>query len=320
VAIDQIPAGWMGLDIGPQTIEKISAIEKKDRSPVTLADFGSQAIINMALQKAFPKDPIIGEETAEALVNDSDLGRQVLELVKYEGYPVTLNEIITAIDYGAHETDFKARFWTLDPIDGTKGFIRGDQYAVALALVENGEVVLGVLGCPNLPAAPDSTGNGIGCVLHAVKGNAAWIRRLSQDADNPVFVDAIVDTTRAKFCESFEKAHASHETHHKISESLKITADPLRMDSQVKYAAIARGDASIYLRLPRGTDYQEKIWDHAAGAIIVEEAGGRVTDFKGMPLDFSAGRKLLNNRGIVATNGHLHPKILEAISQVVKNR
>ena len=77
----------------------ISSIEKEDRSPVTLADFGSQAIINMELRKAFPKDPIVGEETAEALLNDSNVGEKVLDLVSHEGYPATLDEIISAIDY-----------------------------------------------------------------------------------------------------------------------------------------------------------------------------------------------------------------------------
>ena len=105
--------------------------------------------------------------------------------------------------------------------------------------------------------------------------------------------------------------------HQKISSVLGITNPPLRLDSQVKYAAIARGDASIYFRLPRQKDYLEKIWDHAAGAIIVEEAGGKVTDFYGQPIDFSAGKRLRNNRGIIATNGHLHRKVLEAISHVV---
>jgi 3'(2'), 5'-bisphosphate nucleotidase len=89
------------------------------------------------------------------------------------------------------------------------------------------------------------------------------------------------------------------------------------MDSQAKYTAIARGDASIYLRLPREKAYREKIWDHAAGFIIVEEAGGSVTDFQGKPLDFLAGRTLKNNKGIVATNGHLHRQVLDAIAQVV---
>ena len=105
--------------------------------------------------------------------------------------------------------------------------------------------------------------------------------------------------------------------HQRISSILGITNPPLRLDSQVKYAAIARGDASIYFRLPRLTGYLEKIWDHAAGTIIVEEAGGKVTDFYGQTIDFSAGKRLKNNKGIIASNGHLHRKVLEAVSQVV---
>ena len=59
------------------------------------------------------------------------------------------------------------RYWTLDPIDGTKGFLRGDQYAVALGLIDDGEVILGVLGCPNLPNSDGSRG----AIFSAVEGS-----------------------------------------------------------------------------------------------------------------------------------------------------
>ncbi|MFW6032399.1 MAG: inositol monophosphatase family protein [Phycisphaeraceae bacterium] len=72
----------------------------------------------------------------------------------------------------------------------------------------------------------------------------------------------------------------------------------------------------MYLRLPTRADYREKIWDHAAGAIVVEEAGGKVTDIEGKPLDFSRGRKLENNRGVIATNGPIHDAVLEAVGAV----
>jgi 3'-phosphoadenosine 5'-phosphosulfate (PAPS) 3'-phosphatase len=75
---------------------------------------------------------------------------------------------------------------------------------------------------------------------------------------------------------------------------------------------VARGEASIYLRLPRDTSYREKVWDHAAGSLVVEEAGGRVSDLDGRPLDFSEGRLLGNHRGIVCTNGAIHDQVLEA--------
>ena len=94
-----------------------------------------------------------------------------------------------------------------------------------------------------------------------------------------------------------------------------ISAAPLRMDSQAKYGAVARGDASLYLRLPspKSPDYREKIWDHAAGCIIVEEAGGRVTDMTGKPLDFDHGRLMQDSRGVVVSNGTRHDAVIEAL-------
>ena len=75
-----------------------------------------------------------------------------------------------------------------------------------------------------------------------------------------------------------------------------------------------RGEAEAYLRLPRDAEYQEKIWDHAAGVLVVTEAGGRVTDVFGQALDFGHGRVLAANRGVIVTNGHVHNAVLEAIA------
>jgi 3'(2'), 5'-bisphosphate nucleotidase len=99
-----------------------------------------------------------------------------------------------------------------------------------------------------------------------------------------------------------------------VAEKLGITRPSVRMDSQCKYASIARGDSDIYLRLPTRAGYEEKIWDHAAGCLIVEEAGGTVTDITGRPLDFGAGRTLKHNRGVIATNGPWHTQVVEAVS------
>ncbi|MCY4262785.1 MAG: hypothetical protein OXC97_05670 [Candidatus Dadabacteria bacterium] len=87
------------------------------------------------------------------------------------------------------------------------------------------------------------------------------------------------------------------------------------MDSQCKYAVLARGDASIYFRPPPRKDYRENIWDHAAGYIIVREAGGTVTDSSGKSLDFSLGRQLRQNRGILATNGAIHDAVVWAVKK-----
>jgi 3'(2'), 5'-bisphosphate nucleotidase len=134
----------------------------------------------------------------------------------------------------------------------------------------------------------------------------------------PISVALLDDPSAARFVESVESGHADHNTHQSLAQALGITQPALRLDSQAKYGVVARGEAAIYLRLPspKTPDYREKIWDHAAGSLIVQEAGGRVTDALGNELDFTQGRKLLNNRGVVATNGHMHTAVLNAINSL----
>ena len=64
--------------------------------------------------------------------------------------------------------------WTLDPIDGTKGFLRGEQYAICLALIIDGIVQLGVVGCPNLPVDHEQPDGEKGCLFIAVKNQGAF--------------------------------------------------------------------------------------------------------------------------------------------------
>jgi 3'(2'), 5'-bisphosphate nucleotidase len=92
------------------------------------------------------------------------------------------------------------------------------------------------------------------------------------------------------------------------------------MDSQAKYAVLAGGGGEIMLRLlsPGKEKYKERIWDQAAGAIILEEAGGKITDLYGKALDFGQGRSLINNTGVFASNGALHQAGLDAINAVCK--
>lgn len=288
-----------------------ATLEKKDKSPVTVADFAAQAVVCAALKAAFPGVPVVGEEDSRELREDAaaELRAKVAE---HAG--MSEAEAIDAIDHGGLDPAARPEvktYWTLDPIDGTKGFLRGEQYAVALGLIENGKVVLGVLGCPNLD---------VGLLMAAVRGQGT--KKLSLEGDGidgePASVSEIDDVTRANFCESVESGHSDQDASVRIAEQLGITAEPYRIDSQCKYAAVSRGDAVIYLRLPTRPGYREKIWDHAAGMIVVEEAGGTVTDVRGLPLDFSLGRQLENNRGIIATNGKFHERVVGVVSAVVK--
>jgi len=294
-------------------------IAKADRSPVTVADFGAQAVVNLALLTAFPDDPIMAEEDAAFLRTSAGaaLKASVCHHLRDFVPGVADDAVLSAIDRGTWEGGPAGRYWALDPIDGTTGYLRGDQYAVALALIEDGKVVLGVLGCPNLPVDPGHPGGRKGCLFSAVKGHGATMQWIDDPSERRITVTRITDPVVASFCESVEDSHSSHRHATRVASILGITTPPLRIDSQCKYGVLARGDVSIYLRLPTSADYEEKTWDHAAGWIIVKEAGGEVSDVQGQPLDFSLGRTLRRNRGVVATNGRLHPHVIAALKRVL---
>ncbi len=289
-------------------------LAKKDRSPVTVADFGSQALICRTLHDAFADDPVIAEEDSAELQKpeNHELLSRVLQHVSKHCPNVNEPEICNWIDHGRTRV-YKPRFWTLDPIDGTKGFLRGEQYAVSLALIVNGRIEVAILGCPNLPVSPNE-GTALGVIFYAVRGQGAWSKPIvGEDTPRRVQVSPRSDPTLAQFCESVESGHSSHDRAAVIAGNLGLTQPPVRMDSQAKYAVVARGVAEIYLRLPTRVDYQEKIWDHAGGVLIVTEAGGTVTDIAGKPLEFTHGSELIANRGVIATNGPLHARVLTEI-------
>jgi HAL2 family 3'(2'),5'-bisphosphate nucleotidase len=293
-----------------QRLESTETLAKADRSPVTVADYAAQAVASIVLTELLPDDRLVAEEDASGLRADAQrlLSKVVVEEVcNALGRRLGEAVVLDAIDRGRAEPG-SGRYWTLDPIDGTKGFLRGGHYAVALALIDKGRVVVGVLGCPNL--------DGDGALFGAVRGCGATSQPLWRDAHAvPIHVDAIEHPADSRICESVDPNHTNQSAATRIARTLGVTTPPLRMDGSAKYAMVARGDASVYLRLPTSTHYRERIWDHAAGAICVEEAGGRVTDVEGKPLDFTQGRTLAVNRGIVATNGRLHEQVLWAVRQ-----
>lgn len=293
-----------------------SVLEKKDKSPVTVADFGSQALVCRTIREAFADDPIIAEEDSAALKSDENqpLLEKVIDQVARLRQGVDADTVCNWIDFGGAQ-DYSERFWTLDPIDGTKGFLRGQQYAIALALIVNGEIVVAALACPNLPVNADEPEK-TGVIYTAALGQGTLAIPLSGGEATRIQVSSTTDTASARFCESVESGHTSHSDSASIGERLGITAEPARLDSQAKYAVVARGEADIYLRLPTRPGYVEKIWDHAAGVLVMTEAGGKASDIYGKPLEFNHGWGLQNNKGVIVTNGTLHDEVIEAINAV----
>jgi 3'(2'), 5'-bisphosphate nucleotidase len=278
-------------------------VAKDDRSPVTVADFALQAIVGRALESAFPADALVAEESSDELRQSAAVIETVCRYVKADA-----ETVCRWVDRGTAEPG--TRFWVLDPIDGTKGYLRGGQYAVAFSLVECGAVRLGVLGCPSL-------GEG-GTLAVAVRGGGAWATNLDRPgAYRRLHASREVDIRKARLLRSFEASHTNVQQIDDLVAALGIEAAPVLMDSQAKFVLLADGSAECMLRLlsPKQADYREKIWDIAAGAIVIEEAGGTITDLAGSAMDYSAGRRLVNNRGVCATNGPLHPAFVKALRE-----
>lgn len=295
------------------------AVTKEDKSPVTVADFAAQALTAYRLMETFPDDPLVGEEDAGVLESPQEAAslERVSHFVSKVLPHATPDKVTAWIDYGNAEP--ADRFWTVDPIDGTKGFLRGGQYAVALALIEEGVVQIGVLGCPNLTGGSHQEMSGPGSLVIAQRGQGAWTTPLFGELDfTQLHVSHIRENAAARFLRSFEAGHTNVGQLDLIAQKMGVTAEPVRLDSQAKYAILAGSAGDLIFRLisPKMPDYKEKIWDQAAGSLIAEEAGGRVTDLDGKPLDFTQGRRLENNRGVLASNAHLHEAALNAIQSV----
>jgi 3'(2'), 5'-bisphosphate nucleotidase len=297
------------------------AITKDDRSPVTVGDFAVQAVVARRLAENLPGATLIGEESAEALQLEEGIAtlEQLTEFVRRAIPDATPEEVCGLVDRGAG--DPPSDFWTLDPIDGTKGFLRRDQYAVALGKIENGQVTVGILGCPELVEGRTPAPGGAGSLLLAIRGQGTYWQPLEGEGPfdwQRLRVSDRFEVATARILRSVEKAHTNVDEIGRLAEHLGITAAPVPLDSQAKYAVLAAGAGDVLLRLmsPKAPNYKEKIWDQAAGSLVITEAGGRITDLDGRTLDFSHGRQLETNRGILATNGPLHDALLAGLKAI----
>jgi 3'(2'), 5'-bisphosphate nucleotidase len=292
---------------------------KGDSSPVTVADYAAQAIIARHLGEHDAHLALVGEEDAASLRGGGQdaLCEAVAAAARIAWPGAGVGDVLDAIDRGNHDAS-GASYWTLDPVDGTKGFLRGGQYAVSLALIERGEVVLGVLGCPNLGAdlaRPFDQADPDGVVFMAERGSGAWsVPGSAPEAPPaPVFGRYAETVAGLRVCQSVEAGHSRLDDTELVVRHLGAHGTPARLDSQCKYAVVARGQADVYLRLPTSASYVEKIWDHAAGKLLAEEAGALVSDVHGRPLDFTHGAGLSANRGVVCAAPAFHAAVLEAI-------
>lgn len=240
----------------------IAVDHKDDDSPVTEADRAANALIVGGLGAAFPDDAILSEELPD---DGSRLGRE--------------------------------RVWMVDPLDGTKDFIRGrDGFSVMIGLLDGQSPALGVVYQP------------IGDKLYfATRGGGALVSR-GGGAPERLHVSDVREPSQIRMVAS--KSHRT-ETIDRVRAQLGIS-DELNVGSVgLKLGLIAEGVRDLYVN-PAG---HSKLWDACGPEAILVEAGGRLSDVSGQPLDYR-GRELGNVRGLIASNGILHDEVVRRLASL----
>lgn len=303
-------------------------VEKADASPVTVADFGAQAIVRVALSRQEKRDvKMVAEESAMALQEDRKLARAVAEatndvLERHGEAPVTVDDVVEAVhasDASQRDDDEHLRdaFWILDPIDGTRGYLRGGccEYALGLARVQEGQLEVGVMALPNT-GRPDGVLGENGILLRSMRGaGTQWtpIETLEEckDADS----EREWRKTRVDTAGTLSEASLCVSDHDSAVEWLRLRGASAKLrlccGSLCKYAAVALGSATAYVQPPDPERMLLKSWDHAAGLLCVQEAGGMATDLDGNTLDVCSGAWFAPSRGgVIVSNGRVHEQLL----------
>jgi 3'(2'), 5'-bisphosphate nucleotidase len=291
------------------------ASTKPDCSPVSVADFAIQAVVAERLRRAYPGDSLLAEEDAGLVRASAELATDVAAAVRLIVPDVAIEQVVEWIGEGG--SGGGSRCWTLDPIDGTQGFLHGRQYVTALALVVDGSVALSVIGCPRLSVdsgGDAGTSSRHGGIALAARGHGAWWSAGLQDRFQRLAVSTCGDMSGARLVQSFEAGHGDPDRCARAVRALRIPRPPLLLDSQAKHVTVAAGVSDLLLRFPPHPEFHDAVWDQAAGSLLIEEAGGRVTDLAGRPLDFTTGSRLRRNTGLLASNGLLHDAALKAIA------
>jgi len=236
------------------------AVEMKPGDePVTIADQRASEIIVEGLQAAFPDVPVISEELPPPP--------------------------------GAQAA---ARLWLVDPIDGTKDFIRGeDGYSVMIGLVRDGQPVLGVVYQP------------VGERMYYGTPEGAWIA--VGDTVERLQVSDVAAAADARFVAS--RSHRMPEID-QVKERLGITGEANVGSIGLKVCLIALGIHDLYVNPVAKT----KAWDSCAPEAIIVQAGGRITDVYGAPLDYRG--ELAHRSGLVASNGRIHDEVVAKLASL----
>jgi len=295
-----------------------TSLEKETTEPVTIADYGSQALICRTLQQHFPQDAVVAEEAGSQFLTLLDVGQQsrVAALIgDILGEPVTVEQVLSWLDFGTDHDPLAGRTWVIDPIDGTKGFIAMRHYAVGVGVLERGQLTGAIMAAPGYGDSDSDDGG----VIFIAQDGQATMEPIAGGAPQPIHPSLRTDPASMHIVQSYEKEHVSKSRLQRVYERAGLAQARLTdLDSMEKYGLIACGDADVLMRLPqRGSTRPHMIWDHAAGSALVLAAGGRVTDIDGQPLRFDQGRALPHSGMIASSGGDLHDRLVAAAQAVM---
>lgn len=291
----------------------IGQVRKPDGSSVTLIDYTLQPLIIRWLLDRFPQDKIVAEEQALSLYDlypHHEGLRRITREISQKG-KVRMGNPLFWMDC---QTDqLGPRTWVIDPVDATDSLPSGN-YAVNLALIHEGIVVLGIMGIPHLrlPQLPNKEG----LLLLAVKGHGSWVAPLdgsapferlhvsSRGPEQAVLLRSLANLKQI----NPEDGAFLRTLYSGFMSGLNQASLDQAASSPIRYALLAAGVGDVTIRVPLTPPWTRELraWDHAPGVLLVEEAGGQVTDLKGQPLNFGTGPVLTDNVGLLASNGLSH--------------
>jgi 3'(2'), 5'-bisphosphate nucleotidase len=192
----------------------------------------------------------------------------------------------------------KQRVWIIDPLDGTKGFINHDgDFAIQIGLAENGEPVLGVVYLPFEDI-----------LYHAVKTGGAWMKAGDGDARQLHTSDK---TDLAEMNLAVSRDHRSPRMN-RVFEELGLKNETQRGSVGLKVGLITQQICDLYVHLSPRT----KFWDTCAPQIILEEAGGKLTDLFGASIRYDVP-EVRNLNGVAASNGPAHDKAIATLKNLM---
>ena len=265
---------------------------EKSNECVTLADFGTQVIINRALHNNFPQHTVVSEENSQDFlkITSADQRKFIVSAVsKILGENITQGEFINWLDYGQDNISNKS--WVIDPIDGTLEFLKSNQYVIGIGELENSIPIFSFLSSFSTFGKQP---------IHYFTWEGKSYKYVSNDeiitelrvSDRPI-------STARPYCNNSD-----------FSNLYKIDFIEADVFSTLNgYISIASGESDVLIS-SNFANTSVKAWDHVGGITLLQNAGGVVSDIDGSELDFSHRHLLSNNTGVILSNGKFHEELL----------